>query len=621
MPLSGIVAQFAGWERRLEWLRGCLEVVGGEGKELTRSGVVVMDWLRKEVRTGYPEVEVIVLDLLCVAEKAWVRELTGWVLYGRLSRAGLGREDFLVQSVAKDRGGSGEGGEEMEYRIFPELMPGFVSAATANSILFVGRSLGHVKRSGMKGLDISGSEGTALLKENLKQLEALHYPISATSLSAAIAAIRSSLAQKALRRLLPEEKIVQLLVVLRNFFLLGRGEFAVALVAAADECLAGRHLKNGRDLKSRDAPRLGGMMIKEGEVSSVLDKTWASLAALQDIDDDKMDEELDIARDAIDLQIKEQNSKNHAVDGGELRDLEGFFEDALLATPTKLSITVSSPLDLFLTPKERAIYSLINAYLLSVRRAHLHLSGLWRLNVLRRVSSSQQHVSSQKTASTCQAMARANHRNQKMRRHWATVSSATFFLAELGEYLQGEVIASSWITFRDWINSPPNTNSSLSEGWDPEILTSAHRIYLSALLHNLLLTDMPFAQSLKTLITRCNFLVGLITRLSGVQEALEAREHGQDDYAGVGADHLIRDESEIHHNLAEVSTSVDSILKHLGQRLNGLDQERTGRGLAELSLDETPVGSVNSEMVFEPWTGGGVRNLLMRLDFRTILDD
>ena len=644
------------WERRLQWLNSCLQFIedgeveaesrgGGIKGEGTGTGTVdgkvngkvkggkkgaarLIDWLTQESRTGYPDVEAVVLDLLVVAERAWVRGVAGWILYGVLPNATLGRGEFFVQSShdplshnKKDEGGNMGDWEdgETEYRITSELTPTFVTPSTAHSILFVGKSLAHIKSSGMRELELTGPQGGELMRENLKRLEGLQYPLSPTSFSAAITGIRAALAQNVLRKLLPVEKVVQVLDVLRQFFLLGRGEFAVALVGAADEALAGRHLKGAtsKDLLrgAKDVNRLGGIMIKEGEVAGVLDKTWAALAALQSIEDEEVDEGLDMARDMVELTVKRGTTSRRGGAGseeGSLREIGGFFEDSLLATPTVLTIHVASPLDLFLTARERDVYALINAYLLSVRRAHLHLSGLWRLSVLRRLHPSPRGFAN--SMGVPEARSTANRRNMKMRSHWAAISSATFFLAELGEYLQGEVIAGSWDTFRSWINPPATADSGYAEGKDPEILTSGHRIYLNALLHNLLLTDTSFASSLKNLLTRSDHLVALTTRLSTVQEALGADGHGL-------ANNLTREESNVYEELEEISKSVQDTLKRLGQRLNEIDQERLGQGLADLKLDGDDGDLVDSELAFEPWRGGGVRNLLMRLDFRAALDD
>ena len=356
-------------------------------------------------------------------------------------------------------------------------------------------------------------------------------------------------------------------------------------------------------------------MIKDGEVASVLDRTWAALAALQSIEDEEVDEGLDMARDMVELRIKKGNPGRRGDGGAEgiLREVQGLFEDTLLATPTVLTINVSSPLDLFLTMREKDVYALINAYLLSVRRAHLHLSGLWRLSTLRRLHPSpQRYIADQNAVSEVRST--ANQRNLRMRSQWAAISAATFFLAELGEYLQGEVVAGSWNAFRSWIDPPSTAESGYAEGKDPEILTSGHRIYLNALLHNLLLTDASFASSLKRLMTRCDHLVALTTRLSTVQEALGPESHNL-------ASNLTREESDIHEELEEVSKSIGDTLKCLGQRLNEIDQERLGQDLAALKLDGADGDFVDDGLAFEPWRGGGVRNLLMRLDFRAILED
>lgn len=96
VPLTAIVGEFSGWTRRMEWF---LEVV----EFMMRgncSGAMVIDRLCAAMQTGYVDVEEAALSLVRVSETAWLKQVSAWVLYGRLPS--FGREDFFVQMVHGD---------------------------------------------------------------------------------------------------------------------------------------------------------------------------------------------------------------------------------------------------------------------------------------------------------------------------------------------------------------------------------------------------------------------------------------------------------------------------------------------------------------------------------------
>jgi hypothetical protein len=99
VPLTAVVGQFSPWTRRLEWF---LEVVqfmmfGGGSK---CSGAMVIDKLCDAIQTGYVDIEESALSLVKVAETAWLKQVSAWILYGRLPS--FGRGDFFVQTAEED---------------------------------------------------------------------------------------------------------------------------------------------------------------------------------------------------------------------------------------------------------------------------------------------------------------------------------------------------------------------------------------------------------------------------------------------------------------------------------------------------------------------------------------
>lgn len=107
VPLAAIVVEFEGWTRRLEWLWEMVEFMlskkdsADDGKEKAAcTGARVINRLRAELQTGYQDIEETARNLVRVAETAWVKQVSSWILYGRLP--GFGAEDFFIQKSEMD---------------------------------------------------------------------------------------------------------------------------------------------------------------------------------------------------------------------------------------------------------------------------------------------------------------------------------------------------------------------------------------------------------------------------------------------------------------------------------------------------------------------------------------
>ncbi|KAF7175562.1 hypothetical protein CNMCM7691_009127 [Aspergillus felis] len=299
VPLSTIVGEFSPWTRRLEWLWEVARFVLPENRTISAhscTGSALIDYLRTESQTGYLDLEEIALHLITVAESAWMRQLSTWLLYGNLPVFGKG--DFFIQ---EDNSSQMEDSSSIaNFVMQTSLLPKFVSLHTASSILFIGKTLNHItaKRKGAPPVTLQG--------EHIAHLASLGSPISASKLSNAVDSIRLSLSQSVLSKLLPLPKILEILSVLHDFLLLGRGEFATALVSHADARLIERHrrpeLLAGR---ARAQTELEGLVVKDGDVIHALAHTWAELYSLQN-EEDPVDESLDLARDLVRLSITDK---------------------------------------------------------------------------------------------------------------------------------------------------------------------------------------------------------------------------------------------------------------------------------------------------------------------------
>ena len=95
VPLSALAGAFDedGWPRKLSWLGKLVSFVnpGGQGtvprtqgaRLAPRTAAEVINWLRSEMRTGFPDIALISRDLLAAAEQGWLRQLSAWILYAK----------------------------------------------------------------------------------------------------------------------------------------------------------------------------------------------------------------------------------------------------------------------------------------------------------------------------------------------------------------------------------------------------------------------------------------------------------------------------------------------------------------------------------------------------------
>jgi hypothetical protein len=650
VPLTAVVGEFEGWGRRLEWLGRVVEVI-------TRTegctGARVMDFLRGELQTGYRDVEELAGSLVALAEAAWVKQAAAWVLYGRVP--GFGEGDFFVR-----RRKTGDG--EEEYVCEAGLLPGFVTPATAASMLFIGRSLNQIRAKSAGDYSLRGNDH---LSTQLARLAELRHPIDSATFARTIADIRQFLSRTTLQRLLPLSKVLETLHLLRDFFLLRRGEFAMALTQQADEKIRSRW-KRVENLAYEKRDGLGNVTVKEGEVAAVLAKTWAAMGSMQGEHADE-DEGLEVARELLRLTIAKSRTPTpgtHSAEGGLSTIATTPFRNLLFSVPVVLTLQIPSPLDLFLSQSDLQTYTAINSYLLSLRRAHIRLTDLWKITSLRRHHPAPPGPPYGSTRGGREKvhLFRQRHaaRSGILRNAWATASAAIFFLGETEAYLQTEVVAGLSDGFHRWLttgedeqrheddtrkqpstishpratddasdddiwlaeSTSPQSTSHLSAGHthphhDPQTLATAHRLYLRALVHRLLLTQQSFTDPLYELLVQIDHLVALVHRLHSVWTAADLEADAGVVDAFVDLEREERDvQGEIRGVEQRVKRGIEGVIGEL-RRLEGSAVLQGGGETGEQGegVEDGEVLGMGEAGKYVPRRVGGIDRLLMKLDF------
>jgi hypothetical protein len=612
-----------------------------------------MDFLRGELQTGYRDVEELAGSLVAVAEAAWVKQVAAWVLYGRVP--GFGEGDFFVK-----RRKTGDG--EEEYVCEAGLLPGFVTPATAASMLFIGRSLNQIRAKSANDYSLRSNDHVSA---QLARLAELRHPIDSATFARTIADIRQFLSRTILQRLLPLTKVLETLQLLRDFFLLRRGEFAMALTQQADEKIRSRW-KRVENLTYEKRDGFGNVTVKEGEVAAVLAKTWAAMGSMQGEHADE-DEGLELARDLLRLTISKSRTPTpgpHSAEGGLSTIATTPFRNLLFSVPVILTLQIPSPLDLFLSQSDLQTYIAINSYLLSLRRAHIRLTDLWKITSLRRHHPAPPGPPYGSTRGGREKvhLFRQRHaaRSSILRNAWATASAAIFFLGETEGYLQTEVVAGlsdgfyRWLTtgedeqrHEDDTSKQPSTTSRPRDAddtadddiWlaestspqtslvsptvqthphhDPQTLATAHRLYLRTLVHRLLLTQQSFTDPLYELLVQIDHLVALVHRLHSVWTAadLEADAGVVDAFVD-----LEREERDVQGEIRGVEQRVKKGIEGLIGELRRLEGSAVLQGGGEMGEQGESVGDeevlrVGESGEYVPRRIGGIDRLLMKLDF------
>ena len=587
VPLASVVGEFDDWPRRLEWIRRLVAFIldpsHSTATEKTCSGATLINKLRDDALSGHPYIERTALELSKVAELAWLRQLSNWLLYGQIPPA-----DFFLSRT--------EGGE---YVVSREKLPKFVERHTLASIEFIGHSLSQVnhRNKSHSTTDIN------LIPAHQKILSELSLPISASRLSEAVEAIRLSLSRNVLQRLLPVEDVLRLMGVLREFLLLGQGEFAVSLIRAADD-QSSRNRQVVQHVTSKDQTQ--GMAVKQGELTMILRKTWSYLSPIIS-EDDSLAETLEMARDLLQLVVAGRSK-----DGS-----RSLFNDLLLAIPTSLTLTVMAPFDLFISKADVNTYSDITSYLLAIRRGHIHLTELWKQSQLRRAYPTPLGPPQSCTKAGAAILRlkgeRSARRGHHMRKIWATSSAAIFLLSELCNYFEGQVIPELWDQLAKWLENPkadasaePNDPSVASQAHDPASLAAAHRTFLDSLNTALLLSDTTFVNALREFLRSIDEMRGHILRLQTIQRNMDMEEdEGVVDYMANNQQDSMRCESELDRSRKLVDMWAKQVVGRL-KELGDADAPPL------LSVAHNPTASD-----FTPIIGAKIEWLLMKLEYST----
>ena len=338
VPLARLTTLLGEWDRIIEYLHKFVSAIKSES-----TGAQVLDQLQRDLHTGYPDVASLVVKLVAAGEEAWLRQVSSWVLYGRIPQ--LGYSDFFIRSSTDPNiSPLDENAFTLELSLWPTHLP----RETASSILFIGRALARIQMQS----PIRQTSTQEILKSHLSHLNSLQFPLSPSDLTKSITAIRLSLSSSILSKLLPLDTIIRLVKRFRQDFLLGHGSLMITLLSTADDYLLRRTDHDGGT-------------IKESEVNNLLTKAWSIISRLENPDDE--DEERQNYEHSLKLSLV-KTKKSDQVE---------FDEFLLREERIQLKYEINWPLDLFLSKADVVVYNRIFNFLLAVKRCQGRLTSLW----------------------------------------------------------------------------------------------------------------------------------------------------------------------------------------------------------------------------------------------------
>lgn len=382
VPLARLSTLLGEWQRILEWLHKFVLSI-----KIESTGAEFLTRLQKDQHTGYPDIAEIVVQLIKAGEEAWIRQVSSWVLYGRIPQ--LGFSDFFIHpSKNPNISALHENAFIIEWDLWPEYLP----RETASSILFIGRALARIQMQSP-----SSQTSQQILKSHVQYLNTVTFPLVQTTLSKAITSIRLSLSSSILSTLLPLETIIHLVHKFRQDFLLGHGSLMITLLSVTEDYLQRRQ-------------SMDGGTIKEAEVNNLLSKSSSIVSRLENLDDESP--EYQAYQSSLKLSLLKTPETAKLPQTAKSKVEQVTFDSFLVGERIQLKYEITWPLDLFLSTEDITVYNRCFMFLLAVKRCQKRLTSVW-----------------------------PGRRFQNVRRTtWTTVSYALFFIDSLWSYFQVDLL-------------------------------------------------------------------------------------------------------------------------------------------------------------------------------------
>ncbi|KAJ8412992.1 hypothetical protein AAFF_G00105740 [Aldrovandia affinis] len=454
-------------------------------------GCQILESVYKHSCGGLPPVRLALEKILAVCHGVMYKQLAAWMLHGLLLDQS---EEFFVKQgpsagVAQgqeeedeDLGIGGLTGKQLrelqdlrlieeenmlapslqQFSLRIEMLPSYIPVRVAEKILFVGESVqmfeNHHQNPSRTGSILKHQEDTFATEVHRLKQQLLFSLVDFENL---IDGIRSTVAEHLWTLLVEESDLLGQLKIVKDFYLLGRGELFQVFIDHAQQML-----------------KTPPTAVTEHDVNVAFQQ--ASHKVL--LDDDNL---LPLLHLTIDYQGKDTKEAAAAGREGATPPQETSPREAPLTGWAALGLAykVQWPLHILFTPAVLEKYNVVFRYLLSVRRVQSELQRCWALQMQRK------HLKSNQTDAV----------KWRLRNHMA------FLVDNLQYYLQVDVLESQFSQLLLQINSTR----------DFESIRLAHDHFLSNLLAQSFILLKPVFHCLNEILELCHSFCSLVSQNLG----------------------------------------------------------------------------------------------------------
>ncbi|XP_064422165.1 gamma-tubulin complex component 4 isoform X2 [Latimeria chalumnae] len=357
-----------------------------------------------------------------------------------------------------------------QFSLRAEMLPSYIPFRVAEKILFVGESVQMFETQ-----NVNPTRAGSILKNQEDAFAAeLHQlkqqPVfNVVDFETVIDRIRSTVAEHLWKLMVEESDLLGQLKIIKDFYLLGRGELFQAFIDSAQQML-----------------KMLPTAVTEHDVNVAFQRSAHKVL----LDDDNL---LPLLHLTVDYHSKDPKDPSQ---GRDVTPRESSPREA----PTSgwaalgLSYKVQWPLHILFTPAVLEKYNVVFKYLLSVRRVQAELQHCWALQMQRK------HLTSIQTDAV----------KWRLRNHMA------FLVDNLQYYLQVDVLESQFSQLLQQINSTR----------DFESIRLAHDYFLSNLLAQSFILLKPVFHCLNEILDLCLNFCSLVTQNLGPLDERGAAQLG-----------------------------------------------------------------------------------------------
>uniref|UniRef100_A0AAZ3QFM3 Gamma-tubulin complex component n=1 Tax=Oncorhynchus tshawytscha TaxID=74940 RepID=A0AAZ3QFM3_ONCTS len=455
---------------------------------LTIHGCQILETVYKHSCGGLPPVRMALEKILAVCHGVMYKQLAAWMLHGLLLDQS---EEFYVkqgpsaggaaanqEEDEEDLGIGGLSGKQLkelqdlrlieeenmlapslqQFSLRAEMLPSYVPIRVAEKILFVGESVqmfeNHNHSPSRAGSILKHQEDMFATELHRLKQQPLFSLVDFENL---IDGIRSTVAEHLWTLMVEESDLLGQLKIIKDFYLLGRGELYQVFIDHAQHML-----------------KTPPTAVTEHDVNVAFQQAAHKVL----LDDDNL---LPLLHLTIDYQGKESKDATGTREGATPPQESSPRE----VPPTGwaalgLAYKVQWPLHILFTPAVLEKYNVIFRYLLSVRRVQSELQHCWALQMQRK------HLKSNQTDAV----------KWRLRNHMA------FLVDNLQYYLQVDVLESQFSQLLQQINSTR----------DFESIRLAHDHFLSNLLAQSFILLKPVFHCLNEILELCHNFCSLVSQ-------------------------------------------------------------------------------------------------------------